>query len=221
MNTNCFAVLVTLVFLTHASTDLSAATFEILFPYGGSSGLKSVHVSDDGSIVLGSYYGGSGETYIWELSKGITYRSGYDGVARPGMSGDGRTILTWSYPSSFSPIDASFDGSVVAGVQGSGSDPFAIDAVGIVNGQLINLGKLAPNDTGSRAWAVSADGSTIVGASYAQYDRRIKLQYLQNGPVSLDGRLWNDLTWYAAGRLPHSCERRFGRRQRYCWSRAV
>jgi uncharacterized membrane protein len=149
------------VLVVGLSSNLRAATFELLFPYGGYDSEKSVHVSDDGSIVLGS---NSIETYVWEESKGLT---AHGGSARRVMSGDGRTILTSSNPSKLHLFDASFDGSVVAGSQNRGSSYLTFEAAGIVSGKLINLGKLEPDDTGSRASAVSADGSTIVGASYA------------------------------------------------------
>jgi probable HAF family extracellular repeat protein len=152
-----------IILLSTLVPDLSAATFEILFPYGGPQGQKNVHVSDDGSIVLGSNRGVSHEAYIWERGKGITHQyTVYDGVTRYGMSGDGRTILACSYPCGLVPTDASFDGSVIAGAQ----NPFPFPtAVGIFNDQLINLGKLN-GDNASIASAVTADGRTIVGESF-------------------------------------------------------
>jgi probable HAF family extracellular repeat protein len=149
---------------------LRAATFEILFPYpdtGYGYFEKNIHVSDDGSIVL-AYSANTHETHVWELSKGITnHTARYNGVTVHGMSGDGRTILTSTYPSFSASIDASFDGTVIAGSRSKG-DYRAYEAFGVRNGQSTGLGKLAADDTGSGARAVSADGSTIVGVSYAQ-----------------------------------------------------
>jgi probable HAF family extracellular repeat protein len=82
------------------------------------------------------------------------------------MSGDGQTILTSTYPSNSAPIDASFDGTVIAGFRSKG-DYLSVEAFVNRNGQSIGLGKLAADDTGSHAWAVSADGNTVVGASHA------------------------------------------------------
>jgi uncharacterized membrane protein len=169
-----FSVFVFVLFVAFAPV-LPAATFEILFPYpdtGHSYSEKNIHVSDDGSIVL-AYSANTHETYLWELSKGITNHSaGYNGVTPHGMSGDGRTILSSTYPIAFFPIDASFDGTTIAGSRSKG-DYRTVEAVGIVNGQFTGLGKLAADDTGSRAAAVSADGSTIVGASHAQNEHGV------------------------------------------------
>jgi probable HAF family extracellular repeat protein len=153
----------TIVLLSVFAPNLSGATFEILFPYAGPGDVKNVDVSDDGSIVLGSNRGASHEAYLWELGKGVTHQyTVYDGITRTGMSGDGRTILSCGYLCNLAAEDASFDGSVIAGVQG----PYAfLNAIGIINGQAINLGKFN-GDNASRAWAVSADGNTIVGESY-------------------------------------------------------
>jgi uncharacterized membrane protein len=153
-----------IVLLTLPTANLSGATFEILFPYNGPLGQKNVDVSDDGSIVLGSNRGVSHEAYIWELGKGVTHKYiVFDDVYRTGMSGDGQTILSSTYPSTLVFEDASFDGSVLAG--GQGGYPYG-NAVAIINGQLINLGMFS-GDNNSNASAVSADGSTIVGQSFA------------------------------------------------------
>ncbi len=159
-NTICFGAIVFLLVLT---SNLSGATFDILFPYAGPGQDKNVDVSDDGSMVLGSNRGASHEAYVWELGKGVTHQyTAYDGIYRNGISGNGRTILSCAYPCNFGPEDASFDGSVIVGAQNPYPFP---NAIGIVNGQAINLGKFNGDDA-STASAVSADGSTIVGQSF-------------------------------------------------------
>src|SRR5438105_3456252 len=110
-----------LLLILGASSRLSAASFEVLFPVDTGSGEKSVVTSDDGSVILSVHAGGGQhDTYLWRQSQGIvaTY-SHFDSIYHYGMSGDGQTILTNIYPDPLGLYDASYDGSVTVGGRGN------------------------------------------------------------------------------------------------------
>ena len=172
-----------LLLVLNASSHLSAAPFEVLFPVDN-NGEKSVLVSNDGSAILSTHAGaGQYDAHLWKQSQGIvaTYPP-YGGPIPYGMSGDGQTILTNVYPDPLFFYDASYNGSVRVGALSAYPSG---QAVAIVNGQLRDLGKLDPTDTFASASSVSADGKTIVGLSTGPTGRAAFRWTTETGLVSL------------------------------------
>lgn len=156
------AILLLLVF--GISSHLSAASFEVLSQMDEAYGERSVLVSDDGSTVL-SVHAGAGQfgAFLWRESQGIVSTWPQYGVGGPvptTLSGNGQVIINY-YGSTMGAFDASYDGSVQVGWAGTYPTN---EAAAIINGNQQALGKLG-SDTTSIAWAVSADGKTVVGTS--------------------------------------------------------
>lgn len=105
-------------------------------------------VSNDGSVVAG--YGDIADTpraYRWTAASGTLQDLG----TLPGGSGTTQTIA-WG---------VNGDGSVVVGAQGTGAEMRAFRWT-LASGTMQDLGPL-PDSINTRAWAVSADGATVVG----------------------------------------------------------
>ena len=156
----CTAILALLVI----QNRISAATFEVLFPVDRAGGEKSVLVSDDGSTVLSTPAGGGEhDSYLWKKSQGIVATYPWWPTRTTGMSGDGKTILTETYPDPVFWEDASYDGSVRVGASGNLT-------IALFGNDFQTLAGL-PSESYSGAWAVSSDGTTIVGDSTSSNGR--------------------------------------------------
>jgi uncharacterized membrane protein len=136
--------------LSSAPSAICAAQFDILGtgdPYGG----KSVFLSDDGQVALVST-GGYRDTFLWTMSDGTR--------TTHSLSISDRKILTRK---------SSSDGRVTNDGRHLGPDWYhSMTSRRTDDGQTIDLGDLPGGDVASRSWAVSADGSTIVGSSIGQ-----------------------------------------------------
>ena len=178
------SILATLLLVLPLSSSLSAATFEVLFPVDYAYGEKSVLVSDDGSTVLSTRAGaGQHNMYLWTESQGVVQTYPRAGGSDPSaISGDGQTIVTYTYPSLLGIYDASYDGSTQVGA--SGGYPNG-EAIAITPSQTYNIGKLLPTDTSSLAWSVSGDGKTVVGVSTGATTREAFYWTADSGMVAM------------------------------------
>lgn len=126
----------------------------VIAPPSGTSSATPVAASQDGAVVVGQTYG---------VTQGFRWQGG-------------RFL---ELAAAIYPTDVSADGSVVAGYRANGRGGNV--ASRWANGVLTDLGYLQPN-THSEAWAISADGSTVVGFG----------QYSTDGVVVDEAFRWKD-----------------------------
>lgn len=162
-------------------------------------------LSADGSIVAGTYVlpGGGFEAFRWTAVGGpVTIGPG----GATGMSGNGGVICGVNFATGYRWTEAtgsvalapfpgrtyaradavSLDGTTIVGEADVGVATVAAHAVRWVgNGLLEDLGDIAGGGDGSRALAVNADGSVIVGQGTGPTGSEASLWTAQTGMVSL------------------------------------
>jgi len=175
---------------------------------------QATGISGDGSIVVGTYYGGGG--FYWTADTGVVP---IGGNAVLGISADGSTIVGWAYDEmrienaaywqwdgswtllgSFTPdsppcgqqLSSGFgvngDGSVIVGLAWDGP-PQCADAHGFrwdAECGMADLGSIV-STRASRANAISADGQMIVGWSDQATRFRQGARWVDGGWHWLDG----------------------------------
>jgi probable HAF family extracellular repeat protein len=173
----------------HATAFFTGLGF---LPGGTSSGATAV--SADGSTVVGQSFAGTNQAFRWTAATGMV---SLGTVAASDVSGDGTVVVgtsagqafRWTAASGVVGLGAlpgtsggslatgvSADGTVVVGGSDSASpdvheEPFRWTASeGMVGLGFSNPNHPAGEDVLSRATAVSADGSVIVGATFILFD---------------------------------------------------
>jgi len=153
-----------------------------------------------GEIVsLGTFSGSTGGSVVWGVSPdgSMLVGSANDGLWRGFYSIDGEQVTGFGEADSLRPTsasDASINGEVIVGFGRIGGDlgnpREAFRWTG--EGGTVGLGELPGGEVRSEAWAVSADGSIIVGLSLTEDGETAFIWNHDDGMRDLNDVLTND-----------------------------
>ena len=172
-----------------------------------------------GNVVsLGTWPGSSGGSVVWGVSPdgSMLVGAANDGLWRGFYSVDGEQVAAFGGADSLRPTsarDASLNGDIIVGFGRIGGDlnnpreGFRWTA----DGGTVGLGDLPGGEVHSEAWAVSADGSTIVGASSVETDNAAFIWDQEHGMRDLNDVLTDDYGidldgWYLNGAMGISAD---------------